>query len=92
MLGGGPHEVPERYAHASPAQRLPLSCPCVLVWGERDSPDLIDENRLFVERCEREGQQVELIELPEDDHFSVIDPRSAGWTAVVSRLEMLLRP
>lgn len=27
MLGGTLREVPERYAHASPAERLPLSCP-----------------------------------------------------------------
>ena len=36
LLGGGPAEVPERYAAASPVQRLPLGVPTLLVHGARD--------------------------------------------------------
>jgi acetyl esterase/lipase len=89
MLGGTPAEVPERYAHASPAERLPLACPCLLVYGERDSPDLLEENRLFIEACRRAGQDLEVLELAGEDHFSLIDPGGAGWGIAADRLSAL---
>ncbi|MBO0794460.1 MAG: alpha/beta hydrolase, partial [Ktedonobacteraceae bacterium] len=36
LLGGGPQQVPERYATASPAELLPLSIPQVLIHGTED--------------------------------------------------------
>ena len=36
LLRGTPEEWPERYAAASPAARLPLGVPLLLVHGERD--------------------------------------------------------
>ena len=36
LLGGGPDEVPERYVLASPAARLPLGVPTLLVHGDAD--------------------------------------------------------
>jgi acetyl esterase/lipase len=85
MIGGSPAEFPERYAHASPAERLPLECPCLLVWGGRDSPDIVEENRLVRAAAKRSGRPLEVLELPEGDHFSVIDPKSASWAAIAER-------
>ena len=37
VMGGLPAEFPDRYALVSPAERLPLGVPQVLIWGERDT-------------------------------------------------------
>src|SRR5262249_49354975 len=37
FLGGTPHEVPDRYAFASPIERLPLGIPQMLFHGTEDS-------------------------------------------------------
>jgi acetyl esterase/lipase len=89
MIGGLPAELPERYALASPAERLPLECPCLLVWGGRDSPDIIEENRLIAARAQESGHPFELCELADADHFSVIDPRSESWTVIAQRMAAL---
>ena len=36
LMGGGPDEVPERYALGSPVRRVPLGVPALLVHGTRD--------------------------------------------------------
>ena len=38
----------------------------------------------------RAGNEAELIELPEADHFDVIEPGGDAWSAVVDRLPALL--
>ena len=46
LLGGAPDQVPDRYASASPAARLPLGVPQLLVHGRRDDAARRDEPRV----------------------------------------------
>jgi acetyl esterase/lipase len=72
LLGGAPGERPDRYAAASPAALLPLGVPQVLVHGGRDTIVPPGQSRDYARAATAAGDRVELIELPEADHFVVI--------------------
>ena len=58
LLGGSPEQVPDRYAAASPAQRLPLGVPLLLVHGARDDTVPVALSRDFQRRRDRRGRHV----------------------------------
>jgi acetyl esterase/lipase len=82
LLGGGPLEVPERYALADPAALAPLGVPVTLVHGTADDRVPVEMSRRFAAGA----PGVTLVELPGEDHFAVIDPLSAAWPAVLAAL------
>jgi acetyl esterase/lipase len=90
LLGGRPDEFPDRYALASPQELLPLGVRQLLVHGTADQPDNVDMNRLYAERAAAAGDWVELLELEGVEHFAPIEPRSASWATIATRLEALL--
>ena len=92
LLGGMPDELPERYALASPAALLPLGVPQLVIWGTNDRPDLVDENRRYCPAAAAAGDAVVPFELPEADHFTVIDPATLTWIAIRERLTALFPP
>jgi acetyl esterase/lipase len=81
LLGGGPDEVPDRYAAADPAALGAPDVPVVLVHGD-------DDDRVPVEMSRRYAAVTgaRLVELPGADHFALIDPESAAWPAVLEAL------
>jgi acetyl esterase/lipase len=83
LLGGTPDDVPDRYAAASPAARLPLGVPALLTHGGRDDivPPAMSEE--FHAAALAAGDECELVMLPDEDHFGHIDPANPLWTAVV---------
>jgi acetyl esterase/lipase len=85
LLGGTPDEVPARYAEASPAARLPLGIPQLLVHGRRDDTVPAEMSRVYAERASRSGDEVELVETDEG-HFECLDPASESWAAILERL------
>jgi acetyl esterase/lipase len=89
LVGGAPHDVPDRYAVASPAALLPLGVPQLLVHGLQDDIVPSSQSRLYAAAAAAAGDDVELVELA-GDHFDVVDPRHAAWRAVVARLPALL--
>jgi acetyl esterase/lipase len=79
LLGGGPQEVPERYALADPAQLLQRrGVDVVVVHGTADEHVPIDHSRGLV--------GVHLVELPGVEHFALIDPRSGAWPHVLAAI------
>lgn len=88
-LGGGPADLPERYAAASPLAYPRRRARWLLVQGADDSLDLVEMNRRLA-RGSGPGP-VELIELP-GDHFDVIDPATRLWQTTVTRLDELVAP
>lgn len=86
FLGGTPAQRPERYADASPAQRLPLGVPTLLTHGGRDDivPPVMSERYLDAARAA--GDPCELVLLPEENHFGHIRPASPLWEAVTAWL------
>jgi acetyl esterase/lipase len=77
LLGGGPDEVPERYAFATP--HLRAGPRMVAVVGSED---------VNVPPAFSQGPP-EVVTIDGADHFDLIDPTHAAWTAVV---ELLVRP
>lgn len=82
LLGGGPDEVPERYAVASPARHAPLQVPVVLVHGADDDIVPPTQSSLLA--------GAELVLVPGAGHFEPIDPTHAAWHVVADRLPALL--
>lgn len=89
FLGGGPEDFPERYAVASPAQRLPIGVPVLCVHGDRDGNVPLSQSQRYADAAAAVGDEVEVV-VADGDHFVVIDVGSPAWAAVVDRLPALL--
>ncbi len=88
LLGGGPADVPDRYAAADPVRR-PSSIPTVIVHGDRDRHVPPEISRRYVRAARADGGAVRLVELSGVEHFGLIDPQSAAWPAVTEALRSL---
>jgi acetyl esterase/lipase len=84
LLGGAPGEVPERYASASPAERLPLGVPALLTHGGRDDivPPVMSER--FADAARAAGDDVELVLEPGEGHYGHLKPDNPMWRAVTA--------
>ncbi|AEA26646.1 hypothetical protein Psed_4491 [Pseudonocardia dioxanivorans CB1190] len=89
LLGGGPDDVPDRYALASPAARLPVGVPVVCVHGDEDVNVPLRQSERYAAAARTAGDPVELVVLPGVDHFAVIDPSTAAWGACAAAVERL---
>lgn len=91
FLGGSPGIFPERYSQASPAALLPLGIPQVLIHGTRDNlvPPLISQS--YARQATLAGDCVRLIELPDCDHFTLIDSTTAAWSRTTEEIQQLLQ-
>jgi len=87
LLGGTPAERPERYAAASPAARLPLGVPLLVLHGGRDEnvPPVMSQR--FVQAARAAGDTVEHVHLEDEDHFGHIQPGNPLWSAVTRWLQ-----
>lgn len=84
LLGGGPTEVPERYAAVDPLARPRPDVPTVLVHGTLDQRVPVEQSRGYAAR-----HGVRFAELPDAEHFGVIDPESSVWPSVLLLLTEL---
>jgi dipeptidyl aminopeptidase/acylaminoacyl peptidase len=82
LLGGRPGQVPDRYRAASPAARLPVQVPTLLVHGDRDDTVPVGMSRDFAAAA-----ACELVELAGEGHYEHLEPRSRAWATVVGWLE-----
>jgi acetyl esterase/lipase len=87
LMGGTPQALPERYARANPLELLPAGVPMLLVHGAEDATISVEHSRRYAEAARAAGDEVGLIEPRPGGHRSHIDPRSAGWRAVIEWLE-----
>jgi acetyl esterase/lipase len=90
LLGGSPVERPERYRLASPAARLPLGVPQVVVHGDRDEAVPVELSRRYVARARAAGDEATFVELAGVGHMELIDPTSTAWAATLPYLRPLL--
>ena len=74
FLGGTPERVPDRFAAASPAERLPIAQPMLLVHGGRDTvvPPVMSERFAA-------ASGAELALHPDEDHMGHIVPGNPMW-------------
>ena len=82
LLGGGPAEVPERFATADPIRCAPLSVPVLIVHPLDDATIPIKRSRDYAAM----GGDVELVEPPDGGHRSPIDPTTDAWRAAATWL------
>jgi acetyl esterase/lipase len=78
LMGGGPDDVPERYAVADPAALPAPAIPVTLVHGVDDDTVPLRMSQVF--------SAGRLVEIPGAGHFDLIDPQSPAWSRVVSVL------
>lgn len=71
-----------RLRSASPAARLPLGIPQVLVAGARDRIAPAALAGAYAGKARAAGDAVELLEIPSAGHFELVTPGSAAWPAV----------
>ena len=78
LMGGGPDEVPERYAVADPSALPAPPVPVTLVHGVDDDTVPLRMSQAFTA-----GR---LVEIPGAGHYDLIDPQSPAWPRVLSVL------
>jgi acetyl esterase/lipase len=89
LLRGSPDAVPERYAAASPAALVPLGVPQLLVHGAGDDIVPLAQSSGYAAAAHSAGDDVELVELADADHFDLIEPAHRAWDIVLARLARL---
>ncbi|WP_433388798.1 alpha/beta hydrolase family protein [Micromonospora sp. KLBMP9576] len=89
LLGGGPADVPERYAATDPRSLVPLTTRTVVMHGALDDRVPPGMSREFVAAGRAAGGDIRLVELPECEHFGLIDPESAAWPQVTAAIRSL---
>ncbi|HEX4188074.1 MAG TPA: hypothetical protein VHY83_09270 [Solirubrobacteraceae bacterium] len=88
LMGGGPEEVPDRYAAGDPLALVPADVPVLLVHGVVDDVVSIELSRSYTRAAAGAGAEVELVEIAgrAGRHRAHIDPRGAAWAVVAVRL------
>lgn len=86
LLGGGPDQVPLRYAAVNPMDRLPVGAHVEIVHGLRDLQVPVELSRRFAAAARSAGDDVS-VQHPDSDHFAVIDPDSRVWPVVVTAFQ-----
>lgn len=89
LLGGGPDTVPERYEEADPSRRVPPPTRTVVIHGALDLQVPVEMSRRYVAAARAVGADMQLVELPEAEHFALIDPASPAWPQVTDGLRSL---
>jgi acetyl esterase/lipase len=90
LMGGGPDDVPDRYALGSPASLLPLHTPQFLLHGSADTTVPASLSAGYVELARSLGDQAEYVPLPGAGHLEMINPRGRALPELVARLETVL--
>jgi len=90
LLGGTPDSHPDRYASASPVERLPVKVPTALIHGTRDAAVPLAQSQAYLAAARAAGDPVTLTELPHVGHFELIDPHHSAWTTCRSEAVRLL--
>ncbi len=83
FLGGGPDDVPDRYAAADPAELVPARVPVVLVHGTEDDRVPIEISHSYAAVAAGTARPATVEVVPGAGHFELIDPRQPGFDRVV---------
>ncbi|WP_422737493.1 alpha/beta hydrolase family protein [Micromonospora sp. WMMD729] len=89
LLGGGPGDVPDRYAMVDPRSLVPVPTRTVVMHGSLDEQVPVSMSRDFVATARSAGSDISLVELPGCEHFGLIDPESSAWPRVRDVLRSL---
>lgn len=78
LLGGGPADVPDRWAQADPMRRIPLAVPVGLVHALGDTTVSVARSREYLATARAAGADVTLAEVP-GGHRDPINPATTAW-------------
>ncbi|MBI5018619.1 MAG: prolyl oligopeptidase family serine peptidase [Deltaproteobacteria bacterium] len=91
IVGGAPVEVPEEYRIRSSILRTEeISCPLLLIHGERDEVIPVRHTLRLAEALRRQGKPHELRLFPEEGHVWTPEGFSRNWRLTVSFFEAQL--
>lgn len=76
FLQGGPEQVPDRYAAASPMQLLPLGVRQLIIHGSMDQALPVELARRYASAAREAGDSIDYVEPPEAGHMDFLDPDS----------------
>lgn len=82
LLGGGPDQVPERYAAASPSELVPIGVPQILIHGIDDEVVPLELSQSYAAAALAEGDAVSEFWLEGIGHFEPISPWTSAWQVV----------
>ncbi|MBY6204319.1 alpha/beta hydrolase [Halomonas denitrificans] len=89
LIGGSPELHPDRYALASPVERVPLGVKQILVNGDLDATWSAPADAYYEAALEA-GDPVERRVVTGAGHFELVDPRSSAWPVVRDALRELV--
>ena len=90
VMGGSPDELGERYAAVSPAARLPLRVPLLLINGASDpivSPESVEQ---FAQAAMLADDPVSLRIVAGEGHFDPVIPGGGSWLQITGFLHAAL--
>ncbi len=82
FAGGGPADVPRRYAIADPTLLVPASCPVWAVAADDDALVPLSQAESYVARNEAAGGTTTLVKVP-GDHISLISPEADSYATLL---------
>ncbi|MGY1839791.1 MULTISPECIES: alpha/beta hydrolase family protein [unclassified Modestobacter] len=85
LLGGGPDDVPDRYALADPVRLLPTGAATLCVHGAQDTSVPPEQSQRYAAAAGRAGDRVE-VDLVSGDHMVLIDVAGEPWRRTVAWL------
>ena len=88
LMGGGPADRPEEYRLADPIAAVPVPAPVLCLHSRGDDNVPFSYSERYVAAARAAGGRAGLVELS-GDHFTLIDPASPDWAAVIAALPML---
>ena len=92
LLGGEPHEVPDRLRRASPIAMVPFGVPQTLVIGEFDSIVPKSQAEGFAEAARQMGDPVAVTTILGAGHFELVDPTQGGFKIIRGAVLEALEP
>jgi len=89
LMGGGPDDLPGRYAIADPIALVPIAIPVLLVHGTDDATVSVRRSRNYAQAARACGGAAELIEIPGEAgrHRSHVFADGESWTLVTGWLD-----
>ncbi len=92
LLGGEPHEVPDRVQRASPIVMVPFGVPQTLVIGEHDAIVPKTQADSFVDAARQMGDSVAVTTILGAGHFELVDPSHGGFEFIRADVLKALEP
>jgi acetyl esterase/lipase len=90
VMGGLPSEHPDRYALVSPAERLPLGVPQVLIWGQKDTVAPRSLFAAYEENATAAGDPFTSVTVPGAGHHDLMSPALPAYAVLVEQIRRLM--